>query len=194
MIFPRIYLASQSPRRSELLQQMGVDFAVLKADVDESVMAGETPQHYVVRVAELKAKAGLDNMPESDKRPVLAADTAVVIDGQIFGKPTDQQHAQNMLQRLSGRTHQVLSAVALTDGSFSHSVVTVNDVRFTELSDAQIAWYLSTGEGVDKAGAYAVQGLAALFIEQISGSYSGIMGLPIRETGQLLMGMDSSSE
>jgi septum formation protein len=124
----------------------------------------------------------------------LAADTVVVLNEQIFGKPGDEQDARGMLKQLSGQTHQVMTAIALAFEQQLESSVSISEVTFAELSEQQIDWYLQTGEGADKAGGYAVQGLAALFIEQIRGSYSGIMGLPIRETGQLLMRMDSDSE
>lgn len=191
MKFPAIYLASKSPRRRELLQQMLVDFAVIQADVDESVLEGETAENYVKRVAMNKAEAGwLALKPDQQSRPVLAADTAVVLGNRIFGKPGNAEQARDMLQVLSGQTHQVMTAIALAYGDGIDSAISISEVRFADLSDDEIAWYISTGEGTDKAGGYAVQGLAALFIEQICGSYSGIMGLPIRETGQLLRRME----
>ena len=188
MKFPAIFLASRSPRRAELLRQMGVHFAVLNAAVDETPLLAEQPLAYVQRVACDKALAGYQFMrQQADHRPVLAADTAVVVGQQIYGKPQDVEQARWMLQQLSGRTHQVITAVALVDLTGKiHSRHCCSDVSVTRLSDADIDWYLATTEGQDKAGGYAVQGLAALFIEKISGSYSGIMGLPIYETGQLL--------
>lgn len=190
MNFPSIYLASRSPRRRELLLQMGVDFSVINPDVDESVSDNELPLDYVSRIAKLKAQAGRGLLLAADKKPVLAADTAVVVDNTILGKPENDEQAIAMLKMLSGKTHQVMTAIALAKGNSILSSVSVNDVRFTEMKEKDILWYVNTKEGVDKAGGYAVQGLAALFIEHIEGSYSGIMGLPIRETGQLLLTMD----
>lgn len=190
-MFQPVYLASQSPRRRELLQQIAVDFSVIRVDTDESVLSGETPLDYVARVAQDKAKAGIEQIVNrADKRPVLAADTAVVLGNQIFGKPENTADARQMLEQLSGRTHQVMSAVSLMTEQQHFSAVCVSDVSFARLSPQELDWYVATGEGVDKAGAYAVQGYAALFIEKIRGSYSGIMGLPLRETGQLLKRMD----
>lgn len=194
MNFPAIFLASRSPRRRELLQQMAVDFAVITPDIDESVQAGEQPLSYVRRIAHEKAEAGLLMRGCDDRRPVLAADTAVIINGQILGKPGDDDEARHMLKQLSGQTHQVMSAVALADSRQRVSAVSVSKVTFARLTEAEIDWYLETGEGRDKAGSYAVQGLGAMFIEQISGSYSGIMGLPIRETAQLLKQMDAGQQ
>lgn len=190
MNFPSIYLASRSPRRRELLLQMGVDFSVINPDVDESVFDNELPLDYVSRIAKLKAQTGRGLLLAADKKPVLAADTAVVVDNTILGKPENDEQAISMLKILSGKTHQVMTAIALAKENSILSLVSVNDVRFTEMKEKDILWYVNTKEGVDKAGGYAVQGLAALFIEHIEGSYSGIMGLPIRETGQLLLTMD----
>lgn len=194
MNFQPIYLASRSPRRRELLQQMGVDFAVISADIDESVIADEQPAAYVQRIAREKAQVGLNSLNGQEKRPVLAADTAVIVDGQIFGKPVNDDAARRMLKQLSRKTHQVMTAVALAFNGDIKQALSVSDVRFASLSEADIDWYLATGEGQDKAGSYAVQGLGALFIEEIRGSYSGIVGLPVRETGQLLKQMDSQRE
>lgn len=191
MNFPSIYLASRSPRRRELLRQMAVDFAVITPEVDESVAVDEKPLSYVKRIAHNKAEAGLALLTAADNRPVLAADTAVIVQNQILGKPADDVGARLMLKQLSGQTHQVMTAVALAYKGQVQEAVSISDVSFACLSDAEIDWYLQTGEGRDKAGSYAVQGLGAMFIEQIHGSYSGIMGLPIRETGQLLKQMDS---
>lgn len=195
MNYPRVYLASRSPRRRELLQQMAVDFAVIGADIDESVLDSESPSDYVRRIAIEKAEAGQSALLADDKlMPVLAADTAVILNGNIFGKPVNDDDARHMLQQLSGHTHQVMTAVALAKANQILCKVSVSDVTFARLSDEEINWYLQTGEGRDKAGSYAVQGLGAIFIEQIRGSFSGIMGLPIRETGQLLKQMDSQRE
>jgi septum formation protein len=189
MNFPAIYLASRSPRRRELLSQMAVDFAVLAADVDESVQPGESPQDYVQRIAVEKARAGVSGLAANDKKPVLAADTAVIVDQTIFGKPVNDDDARRMLKMLSGHSHQVMTAVALASENDLKTALSVSEVRFAAMTEAEIDWYIQTGEGRDKAGSYAVQGLGAIFIDQIQGSYSGIMGLPVRETGQLLMQM-----
>lgn len=194
MNFQPIYLASRSPRRRELLQQIGVDFAVIAADIDESVRPKELPQDYVQRIAREKAQAGLSRLNGSEIRPVLAADTAVIVEGEIFGKPVNDDAARLMLKQLSARTHQVMTAVALAMNGDILQAISVSEVRFARLQASDIDWYLATGEGQDKAGSYAVQGLGALFIEEIRGSYSGIMGLPVRETGQLLKQMESQRE
>lgn len=189
MNFPAIYLASRSPRRRELLSQMAVDFAVLAADVDESVQPGELPQDYVQRIAVEKARTGVSMLAADDKKPVLAADTAVIVEQTIFGKPVNDDDARRMLKMLSGHSHQVMTAVALASESELITALCVSEVRFAAMTEAEIDWYIQSGEGRDKAGSYAVQGLGAIFIDQIQGSYSGIMGLPVRETGQLLMQM-----
>ncbi len=189
MNFPAIYLASRSPRRRELLSQMAVDFAVLIADVDESVEPGESPQDYVQRIATEKARAGVSLLAAEDKKPVLAADTAVIVDQTIFGKPVNDDDAKRMLKMLSGHSHQVMTAVALASETELKTALSVSEVHFAAMTESEIDWYIQTGEGRDKAGSYAVQGLGAIFIDQIQGSYSGIMGLPVRETGQLLMQM-----
>ncbi|MCX4190105.1 Maf family protein [Methylophaga sp. OBS3] len=189
MKLPSIYLASGSPRRRELLSQIGVQFDVLSVSVDESVLAGELAADYVQRVAVDKAKAGLSLLQSRSDlvyRPILAADTAVIVDDTIFGKPTDDEQAKTFLQQLSGRQHQVLSSVVLATNKNITVRCQLNQVRFANLSGADIEWYIATGEGRDKAGSYAVQGLAAQFIEHIDGSFSGIMGLPLFETRQLL--------
>lgn len=195
MTFPNIYLASGSPRRRELLQQIGVEFDVIKLDVDESQLEGEAPLAYAERVAKAKAQAGWQAIIEQQKlqRPVIGADTAVIVEQTILGKPSDPEQAKTMLAMLSGRTHQVITSVALAQHNDIKIKTSVNEVTFAELDQQRIDWYVDTGEGVDKAGSYAVQGLAALFIERISGSYSGIMGLPLRETGQLLGEITSTS-
>ncbi len=188
MKFPSIYLASASPRRSELLSQIGVNFDRLDLQVDETILDGEAALAYVERVAILKARTGWQNLVRDSKakRPVLGADTSVVIDGDILGKPTDKDNARQMLKRLSGVEHQVMTSLAVNYHDRLLSRININTVKFAALSDDEINWYLSTEEGVDKAGGYAVQGLAAVFIEQIQGSYSGIMGLPLKETADLL--------
>jgi septum formation protein len=186
MNFPKIYLASKSPRRRELLSQIGVEFSVLPVDIDESRVIDEPPIDYVKRVAIAKAQAGWDSLDREEKLPVLGSDTSVVLGDSILGKPENGADARNMLLQLSGREHEVMTAVAIVSGSQILCELSMSMVSFATLTDAEIEWYVSTKEGVDKAGGYAVQGLAALFIEQIKGSYSGIMGLPIRETALLL--------
>ncbi len=182
---PLIYLASASPRRSALLEQIGVAHRVQPVDVDESALGDEPPDQYVRRLAVLKAETLWEKLSASQRQPVLGADTAVVLDDQMLGKPRDEQDCLRILGLLSGRTHQVFTAVALR-ASTCQSRVSVSDVTFRKLGDDEIRRYWRSGEPADKAGAYAVQGRAALFIERIAGSYSGIMGLPLFETGELL--------
>ncbi len=196
----RIYLASQSPRRRELLKQIGISFELLllranvrrQIDVDETPLPGESPEVFARRICQEKAKAGYDtlhlrNLPA---HPVLAADTIVTLDGKIFGKPEDAEQAAAMLRALSGREHQVLSAVAMASENLLETRLSLSTVRFAELDEARIQRYLQTGEYRDKAGSYAIQGQAAAFIEYLSGSYSGVMGLPLAETVQLLQRFD----
>jgi septum formation protein len=180
---PVLCLASVSPRRRELLSQIGVPHIVAGADVDESVLPGEIPREYVTRLAREKALAvrGAGQL-----LPVLAADTTVVLDGVVFGKPRDRVDAVEMLGRLSGRSHEVLTAVALADSRGVAERVSTSSVRFRALSVEECSAYWETGEPRDKAGGYAIQGLGAVFIESLSGSYSAVMGLPLFETGQLL--------
>jgi len=178
-----LYLASQSPRRRELLARLNVDFRVLDVAVVECRQPHESPADYVRRVATDKARAGLSTMPDA---LVLAADTEVVLDEEVFGKPRDARDASDMLRRLSGRTHQVLSAVCLGSGERITEALSVSEVRFAELDDSAIATYVATGEPEGKAGAYAIQGAAQAFITHLSGSYSGVMGLPLYETARLL--------
>lgn len=186
MKFPPVYLASASPRRRELLKQIGVDFSVLNVSVDETVYTAESPPDYARRIALAKASAGWSTL-QADYRPVIGADTAVVLPSkQILGKPVNSQQAREFLKLLSGNQHQVLSAVAIVWQQQHWLSLQISDVQFKTLTEAEINWYLATGEGQDKAGGYAVQGLAAMFIEKISGSYSGVMGLPLFETSQLL--------
>ena len=180
-----IYLASSSPRRSALLDQIGVAHRVQPVDVDETARSGEAPAEYVRRLAVLKAETLWQKLAAPQRQPVLGADTAVVLDDQILGKPLDENDCVRILTLLSGRTHQVFTAVALR-ASTCQSRVNVSDVTFRQLADEEIRRYWRSGEPADKAGAYAVQGRAALFIERIAGSYSGIMGLPLFETGELL--------
>lgn len=191
-----IYLASQSPRRRELLKQIGVHFELLllrsdtrrRVDVDETPHTGETPEIYVQRLSREKAASGFEalhfrNLPPF---PVLAADTTVTLDGKILGKPADADEAAAMLRDLSGREHQVLTSVAIAHGEHIEVALSTSTVRMTALSEERIKRYLQSGEYADKAGAYAIQGQAGAFIEHISGSYSGVMGLPLFETVQLL--------
>lgn len=186
-----LYLASQSPRRRELLSQIGISFDVLNVDIDESVKEDEKAQDYVLRLAKEKALAGL-TLEKSKIKPVLGSDTSVVINGKILGKPADKSDAKKMLRLLSGQTHQVMTAVALAvhDESLAEpelfSIISVSDVSFKTLSDEEIARYVETSEPADKAGSYAIQGQAAAFITHLSGSYSGVMGLPLYETVKLL--------
>jgi septum formation protein len=186
---PTLILASQSPRRVELLRQLGFEFEVRPVDLDETWDGTEPPQRYVERLAREKACAGRALAPGA---AVLGADTVVVIDGSVLGKPRNRPHAAGMLARLSGRTHQVYSAIALADGGLE-SRVNVTAVTFRPLTAEEIDDYLATGEADDKAGAYAIQGLAAAFIERIDGSYSGVMGLPLFESARLLARIPSIS-
>jgi len=181
-----IYLASASPRRSALLDQIGVPHRVQPVDVDETARGAEAADQYVRRLAVLKAETLWQKLAAAQRRPVLGADTAVVLDDEILGKPRDEQDCLRMLKLLSARTHQVFTAVALRASDGCQSRVNVSEVTFRKLADAEIQRYWCSGEPADKAGAYAVQGRAALFIERIAGSYSGIMGLPLFETGELL--------
>jgi septum formation protein len=181
-----VYLASGSPRRRELLAQIGVPFQVLNVAVDESVVAGEAAEAYVVRLAYLKALAGLRARPTGQNAPVLAADTAVVLDGAILVKPTGRADAERMLRDLSGRTHSVLTAVALAGAEDVHSRFSRSEVRFRDLGAAEVTAYWDTGEPHDKAGGYAIQGAGAVFVADLRGSYSGVMGLPLYETAELL--------
>ncbi len=181
-----IYLASGSPRRRELLGQIGVAFEVIGADLDETAFAHEAPQDYVARLAADKAAAGWQRSRVFGQAPVLAADTAVVLDGKILGKPADMQDAIGMLLELSGRTHEVLTAVALRTATGTQLKVSRSLVAFRSIEPAEAREYWDTGEACDKAGAYAIQGRAAVFIADLKGSYSGVMGLPLFETAALL--------
>ncbi len=184
---PFIYLASASPRRRELLAQLGIAFESIVTDIDESLRSDETADAYVSRMARDKATAALVRLP-ANRAPVLGADTTVVVDRDILGKPEHQPAAAAMLRRLSGRAHQVLTGVAISDGERETVIVSRTIVTFRSLSDAEIDGYWATGEPCDKAGGYAIQGLGAVFIERIEGSYSGVMGLPLFETAHLLNG------
>jgi septum formation protein len=181
-----IQLASSSPRRRELLRQIGVSFRVIGADLDETALQGESPLAYVSRLAQAKAQAGWERSRDSDGAPVLAADTAVVLDGRILGKPADMNDAIAMLLELSGRTHEVVTAVALRSSAGIESKVSRSAVTFRSIDPREARAYWETGEPCDKAGAYAIQGYAAIFIVDLQGSYSGVMGLPLFETAALL--------
>jgi septum formation protein len=180
-----VYLASASPRRRELLRQIGVSFRLIDVAIDESARAGEGAAAYVERLASEKAEAGWRVRP-AEQAPVLAADTAVIIEGRILGKPTDRADAEAMLGALSGRSHEVLTAIALRDASGAKLRLSRSQVTFRPLSPAEIRAYWDTGEAKDKAGAYAIQGLAAVFIASLAGSFSGVMGLPLYEVAELL--------
>lgn len=192
----KIYLASKSPRRRELLRQIGVNFELMllrsdparAVDVSEDVLADEDVHHYVARVAKEKGAFAFNLLLQRRQplRPVLTADTTVTIDGEILGKPADNREAIAMLERLSGRTHQVLTSVAVHAERVAEQVTQVSNVRFAKLTPEQIRAYCATPEPYDKAGGYGIQGPAALFIEHIEGSHSGIMGLPLFETASLL--------
>ena len=192
----RLYLASQSPRRRELLHQIGVDFDTLifrdgvRADaaVDETPLPGEEPVIYVERVTRAKAMHGLKIVEDRrlTVRPVLAADTTLELDGRIIGKPRDNADAMAILRSLSGRTHRVLTGVALDHFGRTEYLLSTSEVRFRTLDEEEIRHYVMTGEPMDKAGAYGIQGRAGLFVEHLSGSYTGVMGLPVCEVGELL--------
>lgn len=203
-----IHLASKSPRRRLLLEQIGVEYTVVDASIEEVPRRGELPERFVQRMACEKAAAGVAALGNGRNGPVLAADTAVVIDDLILGKPRDVEHAMAMLEALSGRMHRVLSAVAVADGAYGSGAAVVHDrslpdmgtidresprvatstsrVWFREVSYEERRAYCATGEPLDKAGAYAIQGRAAMFVARLDGSYSGVMGLPLFETASLL--------
>lgn len=181
-----LYLASKSPRRAELLDRLGVSYRLLDVDVPEVRAPGEAPADYVRRVARDKARAGWAQVAGEPGARVLGADTEVVLDGEVFGKPADADDAAAMLRRLSGRTHQVLSAVVVVDAAGEREALSATEVRFAPLAEAEIAAYVATGEPLGKAGAYAIQGRAEAFVEHLSGSYSGVMGLPLRHAARLL--------
>ena len=200
IIQPRIYLASQSPRRRELLKQIGINFEMLlmrsdprrNLEVDETPHTDEQPENYVRRVSQAKAEAGYEvlKLRSLPQFPVLAADTTVTLDGKIFGKPDSADQAAAMLRQLSGREHQVFSAVAIALEKHVEVALSTSTVRFVTLSEERIRRYLLTREYTDKAGGYSIQGQAGAFIEYLSGSYSGVMGLPLFETVQLLQRFD----
>lgn len=184
-----IYLASSSPRRAELLHQIGVEFKVLAVDVDESPMASETPEQYVSRIAKAKADAA-GYVVDAEGVPILAADTTISINNEIIGKPDDQAHCRCILSKLSGNTHQVLTCVALRYQGQTSLTLSLNQVRFRVIEEAEMAAYCASEEPLDKAGAYAIQGKAAIFVEKLEGSYSSVMGLPLFETAKILQQAD----
>jgi septum formation protein len=186
-----LFLASQSPRRRQLLQQLGVEFGILEVDVPEVPQPGEPPADYVRRVAREKAGAGLLQVVSTKGAQVIGADTEVVLADEVFGKPADTADAARMLRALSGRTHEVISAVYVIDAAREAERVSVTKVRFAPLDERAIDDYLESGEHLGKAGAYAIQGRAAAFVERIEGSYTGVMGLPLFETAALLREMRS---
>lgn len=199
-----IYLASRSPRRRDLLTQIGVRFHLLlfradpepDPDLDETVLRGETPAVYVKRVARAKAEAGWARLERRNlpRAPVLSADTTVALQGRILGKPGNREEAAEMLSALSGKRHEVLTAVALKYDTLLEVALSESEVQFCELGAEAIREYLATGEADDKAGAYAIQGRAAQFISELRGSFSGVMGLPLYETAQLLERMGAQRE
>lgn len=193
---PRIYLASRSPRRRELLAQVGIQFDTIvfrdapreDSEIDETPHAGEAPIDYVQRVARAKAEHGwrIVGGRRLLSQPVLAADTTLEFDGEIIGKPVNAADARAILQRLSGQTHRVLTAVAVAFEGRLESVLSVSDVSFGLIEESEIRSYVATGEPMDKAGAYGIQGHAGMYVERLAGSYTGVMGLPLYETTQLL--------
>jgi septum formation protein len=182
----QIILASASPRRLELLQQIGVRVLVQSVDIDESQKPGEPVIDYVQRLAMEKAQRGFETIKNEQKLPVLGADTIVEINGMILGKPKNRQHAKNMLQQLSAQKHTVHTSVAIVTEEKKIIDTSSSQVYFKDLEEQEIDCYLATGEADDKAGAYAIQGIAAQFVKTIKGSFSGVMGLPLYETAQLL--------
>jgi septum formation protein len=181
-----LHLASQSPRRRELLARLGLQFSVIDLDLPEQRAPGEAPEAYVCRVAGAKAHAGLERVRHDPGAVVVGADTEVVLDGEVFGKPLDRADAAAMLARLSGRTHEVLTAVVVAAAGGQRSVLARTEVQFGDLEDADIAHYLDSGEAMGKAGAYGIQGQAERFVLRISGSWSAVMGLPLHQTAVLL--------
>jgi len=203
----RLVLASASPRRAELLRAAGYDFNVVVTDVDESIRTGEPPEIYVRRLAAEKSAAavragrvgpegppyGYDELPPVPEQPIiLGADTVVVVDGEILGKPRDDAHGEAMLRLLSGKRHMVVTGVSLRQGAYELGRVEQTSVYFRALSPDEVAWYVASGEGRDKAGAYAIQGLASRFIPRIEGSYSNVVGLPMAAVAELLTSLLAS--
>ena len=178
-----LILASASPRRAELLSQIGVNHRACPADIDEAPLAGESPEHYVERLAREKALAVAAGHPDN---LVLGSDTTVVLAGEILAKPESDDHASSMLSRLSGQTHQVMTAVALARGSDCQSRVSITEVTFRTLDEPEIRAYVASGEPMDKAGGYGIQGRGGIFVRELKGSYSAVVGLPLQETAELL--------
>ena len=181
-----LYLASKSPRRAELLARLGLDFGVLDLDIPEHRQPNEPAEEYVRRVAREKAGAGLLTVMSVPQALVLGADTEVILDDEVFGKPRDAADAAAMLRRLSGRTHQAVTAVSLVSAGREAQAISVSEVSFAELGEDEISAYVATGQADGKAGAYGIQGAAERFVRHLSGSYSGVMGLPLFETSRLL--------
>ena len=180
-MIPQLVLASSSPRRAALLRQIGISFQTCPVRIDESVLENEDPELYVCRLAQSKAAEA-----NPDSIPALGADTTVVLDGQILGKPRDKGEARSMLQNLSGNTHQVITAVSICDASNAEVLTATSTVTFRKFSNNEISNYMRTGEPFDKAGSYAVQGIGAIFVERIVGQPSTVIGLPLLETEKLL--------
>ncbi|MBA7752075.1 MULTISPECIES: Maf family protein [Enterobacter] len=187
-----IYLASGSPRRQELLTQLGVSFERIVTGIEEKRAEGESAQQYVSRLAREKAQAGVVQTPRD--LPVLGADTIVILNGEVLEKPHDADHAARMLRKMSGQTHQVMTAVALADSQIVLDCLVVTDVTFRVLTDDEIAAYIASGEPMDKAGAYGIQGLGGCFVRKINGSYHAVVGLPLVETYELLSNFNSLRE
>ena len=179
---PEIVLASGSPRRAEMLEKLKIHFVKRVVDLDESPLTGESAPDYTLRLAREKAEAAAGKRNEI----IIAADTTVTIDGAILGKPADKNEAEAMLKQLSGRSHEVLTAVALSANE-THADICATEVVFRQMTEKEIAWYISTGEPMDKAGAYGIQGFASLFIEGMKGSYSNVVGLPIQLLERLFL-------
>lgn len=182
---PRLVLASGSPRRRELLAAMGIEAEISPVDLDETPYEGEAPADLVFRLARSKAEAGLARCECTDRVVVIGADTIVVLDGEIFGKPSSEEEARTMLSRLSGRDHQVMTGVAVAVAGRTESAVDTTVVHFCELDAADIDCYVATGEPMDKAGAYGIQGRAGMFVDRIEGSFNGVVGLPLHVLDQL---------
>lgn len=187
---PLIYLASESPRRRQLLEQFGVGFLPIEQDVEETLQAGESPEVFVLRLALDKARAGLANIGEGKAMPVLGADTVVVLDDRVMGKPRDWASADEMLAVLSGKTHRVLTGVALVDGEREATRLSISNVTMRPIERSEREAYWRSGEPEGKAGGYAIQGRGAVFIEHLEGSYSCVMGLPLFETADMLAEFD----
>ncbi|SEG54090.1 Maf family protein [Marinobacterium lutimaris] len=180
----QLILASASPRRRELLAQIGIGLEIKPVDLDETPRSGESPRDYVARLALEKAQAGY--LAGGETLPALGSDTAVILDGEILGKPLDEEDAVRTLLRLSGRSHQVMTGVAVTDREHSRVEVVITDVSFAPISESQARAYWASGEPADKAGSYGIQGLGAVFVESINGSYSAVVGLPLAQTAAIL--------